>query len=546
MSYVHFLDVFDPAGLPAGLSNREAAEQARKLRLSQPSPRLLALLTRIRQQPPGITVNVMDGQEQRSVEWVAGDPPRVQGEGAHCALWTLVLPVDEDVEELQEGLAQVEAWAKEQGLRVWDETQEAFAQPARWQAPKLVVAGPVVDGEELPGPGDILVMNWGPRCVSEFVGRPHNLTLRQIVQRCMARNKLEEINKGFPDSAKLDAYHEPDIQRLLVRLLEFFPFETHGQSHWGGRHPLTAAFYSRPGLRLLRVAPEHRTEVLKRLMPLARELFLTVVLHDRDCFVERSRFEKKIESSGWWLLNDLDPDWEKPRWTPKQREKKLLRALSDALLPHGFEHAPEKGFPNRFVRPLRGGGGQQTISLDENINAYVQSERLRSVLHDTGWNASLSDANVLSFDGRDLVRWGHAQACVWGGGADSPEQIAWAVQDMERLLLPVLDRLHTAQDLWDWVSQPGNLMRAPSFPGFSDLDRLREWSRSEQNFFGLRIPVYAARCLPDDEFQPLLRVYREAVEDGMLRYPNHVSVKSWLKRVEAYARMPRTSPDGPL
>lgn len=67
---------------------------------------------------------------------------------------------------------------------------------------------------------------------------------------------------------------------------------------------------------------------------------------------------------------------------------------------------------------------------------------------------------------------------VCGGGADSPEQIAWAVQDMERLLLPVLDRLHTAQDLWDWVSQPGNLLREPSFPGFSDLDRLREWSLS--------------------------------------------------------------------
>lgn len=87
MSYVHFLDVFDPVGLPAGLSDREAAEQARNLRLSQPSPRLL---TRIRKQPPGITVNVVGGQGQQPVEWVAGNPPSVQGEGANCALWTLV------------------------------------------------------------------------------------------------------------------------------------------------------------------------------------------------------------------------------------------------------------------------------------------------------------------------------------------------------------------------------------------------------------------------------------------------------------------------
>ncbi len=412
MSYVHFLDVFDPAGLPAGLSDREAADQARQKQLTEPSPRLLALLTRIRQQPPGITVNVMDGQAQRSLEWVAGDPPRVHGEGANCALWTLVLPVDEDVEELQEGLAQIDAWAKEQGLRVWDETQETFSQPTPKLAP---IAGPVVDGEELPGPGDILILNWGARCASEFVGRPHNLTLRQIVQRSMARNKLEEINKGLPDSAKRHAYHEPNTQRLLLRLLDFFPFETHGQSHWGGRHPVTAALYSRPGLRLLRVAPEHRTEVLKRLMPLARELFQTVVLHDQACFVERDRYEKKVVSSKAWLLSDLDPDWEKPRWTPKQREKQLFRALSDALLPHGFEHAPEKAYFNAFVRPLRVGGGRQVIKLGDHLNAYVQSERLMSVLHDTGWNASLSDANVLSFGWEDLVRWGHAQACVWGG-----------------------------------------------------------------------------------------------------------------------------------
>jgi hypothetical protein len=349
----------------------------------------------------------------------------------------------------------------------------------------------------------------------------------------MARNRVEIVN-------------ESGIQRLLLRLLEHFPFETHGQSHWGGCHPVTAALYSRPGLRLLRVAPQHRTEVLKRLMPLARELFLTVVLHDEDCFVERCRFEKQIKFSGWGLLNVLDPDWEKPRWTPKQREKKLFRALSDALLPHGFEHAPDKAYFNRFVRPLRGGGGLQEITLGDHLRASVLSERLMFVYHETGWNASLARAAVLRFDWEDLVRWGHAQDLVWWGESDSPEEIAWAVQDMERLLLPVLDRLHTAQDLWDWVSQPGNLLRAPSFPGFLNLGQLREWSHSAQNFFGLRIPVYAARCLPDDEFQPLLRMYREAVEDGMLRYPNHVSVKSWMKDVEAYGRMPRTSPVGPL
>lgn len=38
MSYVHFLDVFDPVGLPKGLSDRDAAEQARSQRLTTPQP----------------------------------------------------------------------------------------------------------------------------------------------------------------------------------------------------------------------------------------------------------------------------------------------------------------------------------------------------------------------------------------------------------------------------------------------------------------------------------------------------------------------------
>lgn len=144
MSYVHFLDVFDPAGLPAGLSDRASVEQARGQRLATPSPRLLALLTRIRQQPLGTTVNVVNGQERQPVEWVAGEPPSVQGEGATCALWTLILPVDEDMEKLQGTVSQIEAWARELGLRVFDEAQQAFAQQAPKPAP-VAVTVPAVD-----------------------------------------------------------------------------------------------------------------------------------------------------------------------------------------------------------------------------------------------------------------------------------------------------------------------------------------------------------------------------------------------------------------
>ena len=123
MSYVHFVDVFDMEGAPAALSDCEAAEQAKNLRLAAPSPRLLALLTHIRQRTSGITVNVVDGAKEDAVRWVAGDPPSVEGEGATCALWTLILPVEEDFEELEEAVYQITEWVETLGLRMYDATQ---------------------------------------------------------------------------------------------------------------------------------------------------------------------------------------------------------------------------------------------------------------------------------------------------------------------------------------------------------------------------------------------------------------------------------------
>lgn len=537
MSYVHYLDVFDSSGLPVGLSDRDAVEQARSLRLTTPSPRLVSLLTRIRQQPLGITVNVVGGKEQQSVELLAGDPPRVEGEGSTCALWTLLLPVDEDVEELQDSVSQIVAWAKALGLRVFDEAQEAFAH----QAPEPAsVAMPAVDGEDLPGPGDILVLNWGARCVTEYVGHPHYLKMRQVVQRCMARNKLEEINKNL--SVKQDAYPESELERLLLRLLDFFPFETHGQSHWCGRHPVTTPLYKRPGLRLIRVAPEHRAEVLKRLVPLSRELFLTVVLHDEEFFVERCRFVKDYKAQREFMLWDLDPNWTKGRLTPRQREKQLCRALSDALAQHGFLHSPDQVFHNTFVRPLRLGGGRQVIQFGDHLRAYVESDRLLSLQRALGWNIP---PNVVSFERSILAEQAEPDACVWRGGADSAEEIAWVVEDIQQFLLPVLDQLHTAQDLWEWQRRP-RALPSGHFPGFSDFSELKEWCCTRQNFFALSEAIYAARCLPDETFRPLLQMWREAAEANSKLHSDHPGIKNTLKRAEVYEQMPRTPLNAPL
>lgn len=531
MSYVHFLDVFDPEGLSSGLAGREAAEQARHQRLAEPSPRLLALLTRIRQQPPGITVNVGGGKDLDSVEWVDGDPPRVEGEGAKFALWTLILPVDEefDTEDLEDVLPDIRSSAEVLGLRVFDETREAGAQEVAKPAPAAV---PAVADEELPRPGDILVLDWVYSPVSQHIEARKGWTLRQTVKWCMARNQLD----GYTHIKE----ERPALQRLLVRLLQFFPFETHGQSLGCGHHPVAAPLHTTPGLRLLRVAPEHRAEVLKRLMPLARELFLTVVLHDEELFVERCRLRCKVQGES--LLLALDPDWKKHHLTTKQQEKRLTRALSDALLPHGFVQTPEKDFPNTFVRPLRSGGGQQVIRVSEgHLTSYVQSERLLSVGLACGFSNSWLLGMVMSFNENSLVEMDGSDEHVWRGGTHSEEEIAWAIEDVQRILLPALDRLNTAQDYWELMSRP-----TESFPGLHDLNKFQEWSLSKQAVFDLKLPIYAARCMPDEVFQPLLQIWREAAEAYRSQNPEHPGINNTLKLLEGIGQLTQTPLDGPL
>ena len=353
MSYVHFLDVFDPAGLLAGLSNREAAEQARKLRLSQPSPRLLALLTRIRQQPPGITVNVVGGKDQQPVEWVAGNPPRVQGEGANCALWTLVLPVDDDFEALQEAVPLLEALAVARGLQVYDAAAEAFARqspPAAAEKPAPPAAP--ISADELPGPSDILIVE--PLAFST--------TLGDTLQRQPGMDIYQAV-RGFLREPNEYKYGNASTGRLLTRLLQAFPFATHGHSVWGGRHPLHEALFRSEGVRLIRVAPEQLEAVLRKLLPLARELFLSVAVPGLSLYVDRSGDPKMFQAHPLAMLEELDPNWREHRMPDDRVDALFQQALTTALHPHGFHVLDEKGaFRFAFWRPLRLGGGRQVIS----------------------------------------------------------------------------------------------------------------------------------------------------------------------------------------
>lgn len=550
MSYVHFLDVFDPAGLPAGLSDREAAEQARNRRLSQPSPRLLALLTRIRKQPPGITVNVLGGQGQQPVEWVAGNPPRVQGEGANCALWTLVLPVDDDFEALQEAVPLLQALAVALGLRVYDAAAEAFSQPAPKPEP---VAGPVVDGVELPGPSDILIVE--PTfftCVGEKMRDQPGMDIYQAV-----RSLLREVKNEFGTAG---------TGRLLTRLLQTYPFETHGHSVWGGLHPLHEPLFRSERVRLIRVAPEQLETVLRQLLPLARELFLSVAVPGLNLYVDRSGDPKRFQAHPLALLKELDPNWREHRMPEDTVDALFQQALATALQPHGFSVLNERGAYNfAFWRPLRMGGGRQVISYGGGgLEAEVQSERYLGVklalFPTAGWSSAAVAKLTLSAERqRDNADWGTYPD--QGGGVASPEHILWAVEDILRLILPKLDALQTAEDLWKQRERP--VEYEGGFPGLADLARAVAWFGSVNMHMDVMSDwLYAARVLPEEDYEQLLGAWelasRKEVTADVIKPPQterdlpgirerrELSAQNVSKYAVALRALPRTPLDGPL
>jgi len=541
MSYVHFLDVFDPAGLPAGLSDRDAAEQARNLRLAAPSPRLLALLTRIRQQPPGITVNVVGGKDRLPVEWVAGEPPRVEGEGATCALWTLILPVGDDFEALQDAVPRLVVLAQSLGLRVFDEVQEAFAQQIR-TAPATVAATASASTEsigDLPGPGDILILEpqafFGSNfsSVGEVMRRQTSLSVREAVQVFLKDTQREEP-------------YAWGLTRLVMRMLQAFPFESHGSTLWCDRHPLREPVFQSDGVRLIRVAPDQLEIVLRRLLPLARELFLAVAVPDLNLFVDRTGDPDKFKAQPMDVLKALDPDWSDHRMSEDAVDTLFQKELCAALQPHGFTLLEERGaYAFAFWRPLRLGGGRQVVSYGgSGLKAEVQSERFQSVKRSLNWPSELRHARValltLSEERqRDNPDWGSYPG--QGGAVASPEYVRWAIEDIKRLILPQLDTLHTAKDLWNWWCRPAQ--KETSFPGFSYMRQALAWMEANPSrVYALIEAVYAARCLSDDTYTPLLLAWVKVLQP-------QAEVRAYaqsLRFAAAYQQLPQTPEDAPL
>lgn len=540
MSFVYVLDVFDPQGLPQGLTDQAAAERQRSLMLSQPSSKLTQLLVKIRSEVRGVAVNVSAGGQEVALDQPPGQAPLLRGEGAHRALWTLFFPIEDDVSEIQEVVPQLVVWANRLGLRCYDVQREAFdAETAAVDAAApLVQTSEKREGITESEAVDVFLMDahaflsFGVGSIPEALRVKPGLTVAQACELYM-------------QGKALDKPYGAHLRRLVSRLLVSFPFDADGGSVWCGRHPLTDPVYQSDGVRLIRVARDHLDAVLGQALPLARGLFLAVAVPSQGFYVHREFRPELFSTNDQARLEALDPDWRQHRVPLEEIDQRYKSALGDLLRPLGYEPYEERG-PWRFAlaRSLTNGGGRHVISYGgSGLEARVQSDRFIHL------NASLYASfravfgNVVDVD-FEALRTAHEPD--WKGcgaaGVASDEMIRFALDDVEALLLPVLASLETAKDLWDWYQADGRVVGFREIPGFQALDRFRAFVEREPLAIGLNLSFYVARYLPDAQFFELLNLWEREME----AHPKDPRFKDLHPYIELFRQMPQTQPDAPL
>jgi hypothetical protein len=562
MSYVHFLDVFDPAGQPDGLTDHDAAEAARSRRLTSASPRLLALLTRIRQQPLDITVNVVGGKDQQPVHWVAGPPPGVTGDGASCALWTLILPVEDDFDALQDAVPRFVVWAKGLGLGVYDPQQEAFdRQQAQVQAATQAI---VARRAEKP-PADPSTLAHNDIILIESHGFSMNGVMSTFASFREARPQLSlrEVCDARLTGRQLDHSYSFGMQWVIQRLLQQFPFEGDTAGLWCGRHPVNEPVSRSDGAWVVRVATTRLDEVLRELLPLARSWFLTVVVPEQDFYVNRTWDPAKFSAHPMERLQVLDPGWKNHRLTDKQGLKVLTKALGKLLEPRGFQLVPEYEFGAGlflFERSLMNGQVRHVVFFanGDGLVAQVRSQRyLEACVAPIRKRSYQSLAEVAEMSLR-TNRYREDSESRWGSPGEiwSELQCSLAVEDLERLILPLLEGLRTAADLWNWhrhqpVAAPksdSEVQRQDLAPSVGDWAAARDWLfKGTDKPWHYRDPfrmdrtMYAARCLPDEQLFPMLEDWLKAFHpEGPIYTPRAKQL------IEILRAMPQTPLDAPL
>ena len=129
-------------------------------------------------------------------------------------------------------------------------------------------------------------------------------------------------------------------RRVVERVLSMFPWESACDEIWCGVHPLLDASLQNTTAKVwtLQVAPAHAPEVLRMLMPIARQLGVSVAVPYFNFFVDAAQALAEREVYPEKTVAKYDPRWNEALDVPaaKKRLYEGLTALFEMLgfVPH--------------------------------------------------------------------------------------------------------------------------------------------------------------------------------------------------------------------
>ena len=333
-------------------------------------------------------------------------------------------------------------------------------------------------------------------------------------------------------------------RRVVERVLSHFPWTSASEDVWCGVHPLLDASLQNITAKVwsLRVAPAHAPEVLRTLMPIARQLGVSVAVPYFNFFVDAAQAIAEREVYPERAVAKYDPRWNEALDVPAAK-KKLYEGLTTLFAPLGF--VPQEGSTDLFSlkRPLDGGRSYQRVFVSQGngVEFEVCSGLLRDtkakVYEDPDFKLTSSPAARTQ-----LSSLREQSDKFWGGdGADScwatDELVQLALDDARRLIVPLVDLWTSARGIYDWYFDPAWVVFNPwSYSDWSGL--MQDNSRRAFTYLMNESPFLVARLLPDASYVALLSDWEKKL---CADTPLSFGATRCLKFVAFYRQMPPLS-----
>ena len=336
-------------------------------------------------------------------------------------------------------------------------------------------------------------------------------------------------------------------RRVVERVLSQFPWEASRDEVWCGVHPLLDASPQVTGTKAwtLQVAPAHAPEVLRTLMPIARQLGVSVAVPYFNFFVDAAAALAEREVYPEKTVAKYDPNWNQPLDVPRAKAQ-LYEGMTAMFAPLGF--VPAEGTINLLSldRSLDGGRSIQRVFVDQGygVGFKVFSGLLREIKQRIFENANfrLEHSDVVNVSLLELRE--HADKSWEGEDATScwmsEEVVNLALDDIQRLIVPLVNQFTSAKGVFDWYFDPAWAGLNPrSLNDWSGL--MKDESRLVWNgqIIGvMREALLMAKLLPDEEYGPLLDDWERKLLSKGDPKPGTIDC---LKFAAAYRQLPRLS-----